>query len=69
MKTRIVSFLAVALLVSSTAACHRHAKPNEGPVERAGKKVDNAADKTKDAAKDVKEGTKDTAKDVKRDVK
>lgn len=69
MKTRILSLFAAALFVTSAAACHRHAKPSEGPAERAGKKVDNAAEKTKDAAKDVKDDTKDAAKDVKRDVK
>jgi hypothetical protein len=69
MKTRILSLLAVALFATSAAACHRHAKPSEGPMERAGKKVDHAAEKTKDATKDAAHDTKEGAKDVKEDVK
>jgi hypothetical protein len=70
MKTQIASIFAVSLFVLSTAACHRnHAKPAEGPMQRAGEHVDNAAEKTKDAAKDVAHDTKEGAKDIKNDVK
>jgi hypothetical protein len=58
----MLSLLAAALFVMSATACHRRAKPAEGPMERAGKKVDNAAQDTKEEAKDLKN-------DVKKDVK
>jgi hypothetical protein len=70
MKTQIASIFAASLFVLGTAACHRnHARPAEGPVQRAGEHVDNAAEKTKDAAKDVAHDTKEGAKDIKNDVK
>jgi hypothetical protein len=70
MKTQIASIFAASLFVMSTAACHRHAaRPGEGPMQRAGEHVDNAAEKTKDAAKDVAHDTKEGAKDIKNDVK
>lgn len=58
----MLTLFAAALFVMSTAACHRRARPAEGPMERAGKKVDNAAHDTKEEAKDLKN-------DVKKDVK
>jgi hypothetical protein len=70
MKTQIASIFAASLFVMSTAACHRnHARPAEGPMQRAGEHVDNAAEKTKEAAKDAAHDTKEGAKDIKRDVK
>ncbi len=69
MKTRIMTLFAAALFVMSAAACHKRSRPAEGPMERAGKHVDNAAEKTKDAAKDVGHDTKEGAKDIKNDVK
>jgi hypothetical protein len=48
------------LFAFSASACH-HDPPAEGPAQRAGEKVDNAARDTKDAVKD-------SAHDVKRDV-
>lgn len=70
MKTQIASIFAASLFVLGTAACHRnHARPAEGPVQRAGEHVDHAAEKTKDAAKDVAHDTKEGAKDIKNDVK
>jgi hypothetical protein len=50
----------VALLGVTSTACH-HDRPAEGPAQRAGEKVDNAAADTKDAVKD-------SAHDVKHDV-
>jgi len=70
MKTQIASIFAASLFVLSTAACHRnHARPAEGPMQRAGEHVDNAAHKTGEAAKDVAHDTKEGAKDIKNDVK
>jgi hypothetical protein len=51
----------------SFAACTTN-KPAEGPAERAGQKVDNAADKTKEAGKDAVDVTKETASDAKHNV-
>jgi hypothetical protein len=45
-------------LMLATSACHH---TDEGPAQRAGEKVDNAARDTKDAVKD-------SAHDVKKDV-
>jgi hypothetical protein len=42
----------------SASACHH---TDEGPAQRAGEKVDNAA-------RDAKDATKDTAHDVKKDT-
>jgi hypothetical protein len=42
----------------ATSACHH---TDEGPAQRAGEKVDNAA-------RDAKDSTKDAAHDVKKDV-
>lgn len=70
MKTQLISMLGAALLVLGAAGCRRDPnKPAEGPMQRAGEKVDSAAGKTKEVAKDAKDETKDAAKDVKRDLK
>ena len=58
MKTRILSLLAAGLFVSSVMACHRHARPSEGPVQ-----------KTKEVVKDVGHDVKETGKDIKNDIK
>jgi hypothetical protein len=50
--------LASLTFMLGTSACHH---TDEGPAQRAGEKVDNAARDTKDAVKD-------SAHDVKRDV-
>ena len=40
-----VSLCAAALLLASTAACRKNpVRPAEGPMERAGEKLDNAID-------------------------
>jgi hypothetical protein len=49
-----------AMFVFAASACH-HDPPAEGPAQRAGEKVDNAARDTKDAVKD-------SAHDVKHDM-
>ena len=56
---RVYAVLFVGLSLSAVGCKH---KPAEGPMERAGKAVDNAAEKTKDTAVDVKN-------DVKRNLK
>jgi hypothetical protein len=45
--------LAVCFFISAVSGLGCHNKPAEGPAEKAGAKVDNAAEKTKDAAKDA----------------
>jgi hypothetical protein len=59
MKTLLLIGCAVALC-GLAPACHRDPPP-EGPAQRAGEKVDNAASDTKDAVKD-------SAHDVKHDM-
>ncbi len=46
--------LAMGLAMSLTTACHE-----EGPAERAGRKIDNAAHDAGDAMKDAGEKTRD----------
>ncbi|WP_394825786.1 hypothetical protein [Pendulispora albinea] len=57
MKRSIWLTISMLFLFALLAACHDR-KPAEGPAERAGKKVDNAAQETKGAAKDVKDDIK-----------
>ncbi len=59
--TRISAVLLVGVALASVGCKHKQA---EGPMERAGKSVDNAAEKTKDTAVDVKN---DVKKDLKKD--
>jgi len=72
MKKRIMSFLkvfvalcVVAVFVVSVSGCAKE----EGPMEKAGKEIDQAVDTAKDkvdqTAKDVKEGAEKTAEAVK----
>jgi hypothetical protein len=42
-----------ALFAAAAAACSHHDKPAEGPAEKAGAKVDQAARDTKNAAQDA----------------
>lgn len=56
MKSKLVSFVAAALFLSSVAACHH--RRAEGPVQ-----------KTKSVVKDVGHDTKEEAKDIKNDLK
>ncbi len=55
MRKSFLTFIGAAILVTS-AACHR--RPAEGPAEKAGRSVDDAARKTGDAAKDAAHDTK-----------
>jgi len=57
----------VVMMLVAGAACSTN-KPAEGPAERAGAKVDNAAEKTKEAGKDAADATKETAHDAKKNV-
>ncbi len=61
-----LAFLLIASL--ATAACGGK-KPADGPAERAGEKVDDAAKDTKDAAKKAGQETEEAADDVKKDQK
>lgn len=49
--------LAMLFLTFAASACHRDT-PAEGPAERAGEKVDNAAKDTKDNVKDARDSVK-----------
>jgi len=55
----LVLFAALGVFVQ-TAACK--SKPAEGPMERAGKKVDKAAQDTKDAVKNAGDDVDDATK-------
>lgn len=57
------------IAILALAGCPKNDKPAEGPAERAGKSVDNAAEKTKDGVKEAGQKTENTAHDVKEDVK
>jgi hypothetical protein len=61
MKPPTIVFLALSL----AAGCGGSQKPAEGPAERAGKKVDNAAGHVKDAAKDAKDKVEEKAHQAK----
>jgi len=64
MKTILISTLCAAAALFTAAACHNETdKPAEGPMERAGKKVDDTASKAADDAKDAKDTLKAKAKD------
>jgi hypothetical protein len=56
MQRSSLALLCAAALLASVAACHH--RPAEGPGEKAGKAVDDAARKTSDAAKDAAHDTK-----------
>ena len=56
------------VLVAFAVGCHDK-RPAEGPMERAGRKVDDAASKTKEKTKEAAEDTKDTAEDAKKKAK
>ena len=60
----VVVLLAIGAF--STGCSDGSPKPAEGPLERAGKKVDEAADATKDAAEDAAQATKKAAEDAKK---
>ena len=65
MKRMLMLFAAASI---ATAACGGK-KPADGPAERAGEKVDNAAKDTKDASKEAAKDTEEAAQDAKKDVK
>jgi len=49
------SMLLVSVLAVGAVACGGSKEPPEGPAERAGEKVDNAAAETKEGAEDASE--------------
>lgn len=59
-RSAIVTVFSFVLLSLGLAGCPK--KPAEGPMEKAGKKVDNAAEDTKDKAEEVKEDVKEGVK-------
>ncbi len=60
----ILLTLCAAAAICTAAACHNETdKPAEGPMERAGKKIDDTAGKAADDAKDAKDTVKAKAKD------
>ena len=60
--------LLMLLALSSAAAC-ADKKPAEGPMEHAGKKVDQAAADTKDAAKDAADKTEEKTDEAGQKIK
>jgi hypothetical protein len=56
MRGLLLTVVSAAALVGPVAACHH--RPAEGPGEKAGRAVDDAARKTGDAAKDAAHDTK-----------
>ena len=61
MKSRILLAMLALAMVASISAC----KKEEGPVEKMGKAVDEAAQETEDAVKDAAEDVEDAVKDAK----
>ena len=59
--------IAAALTALSFAACDRNAP--EGPAERAGRKIDNAADEVHDDAVRTSENAKEIGRDIKHRVR
>jgi len=70
--TTLLAFVASFAAATAGAACAEK-KPAEGPMERAGRSVDEGASKAKDkadeAAKDTKEAADEAADDVKKKTK
>ncbi len=66
MKTTMLALCAAAVMMSAVGCRHRQA---EGPMERAGKKVDHAAEKTAEEASEVGHKVKEDAKDAKDTIK
>lgn len=64
MKTILITLCAALALSTAAVACQENEKPAQGPMERAGKKVDDTAGKAADDAKDAKDTVKDKAKDA-----
>ncbi len=65
MKTILITLCAAIALSTAAVACHSNEeKPAQGPLERAGKKVDDTASKAADDAKDAKDTVKEKAKDA-----
>ena len=64
------SLLALVVSLGAGAAACAEKKPAEGPMERAGRSVDESASKAKnkadEAAKDATEGADEAADDVKK---
>ena len=68
MKTMHFTVIAAGLALAAATGCKKD-KPAQGPMERAGQAVDNAARDTKNAVKDGAENAGDAAKKTKDDVK
>ena len=69
MKTSFL-LLGAAVALITAVACHKDTdRPAEGPMERAGKSVDNGASKVKEETKEAAEKAGDDAKDAKDTVK
>ena len=65
MKTTLLFSLSTAALLIGAAACHKDTdRPAEGPMERAGKKVDDTAAKANSDAVDAEDTIKKKAKDA-----
>lgn len=60
--------MALCLAVGMVAACGGSKEPADGPVEKAGEKVDEAASDTKDAAKKAGDKVEDGADETKEEV-
>jgi len=60
-KKSLFSFLAVSLLAVGLAGCHK-----EGPAEKAGKEIDNAAASAGEKMKEVGQDIQKSADDAKR---
>lgn len=65
MKTLVLSLCAAAMVMSSFGCRRNPAHPGEGPMERAGKKIDDAAETVKDDSKAAAKRVKEDAKDAK----
>ena len=61
MKSRILLAMLALALLTSVSAC----KKEEGPMEKMGKAIDEAAHETEDAVKDAAEEVEDAVKDAK----
>ena len=64
MKRRIMTLALLIALAAATTACQKE----EGPMEKAGKAIDDAAGEVKDAAEDAKDEVEDAAEKVKEEV-
>jgi uncharacterized protein YjbJ (UPF0337 family) len=64
MKHRTLILALLIGLAAATTGCQKE----EGPMEKAGKAIDDAAEDVQDAAEDAKDEVEDAAEDVKDEV-